>query len=332
MPLVHVEDLRKTFIRSSGEVVHAVNGVSFDLDEGETLGVIGESGSGKSTVGRLLLRLLEPDSGTISIDGVDVRALDRGDLRRMRSRMSIVFQEPYESLNPRMRVGDIVAEPIRIHEPELGRSGVRDRVLQVLSDVGLDSSYADRLPRAMSGGQQQRVGVARALATRPRLIVLDEPTSSLDLSVQAQILELLRDLQERFGLSYLYISHNLATVDFIAHRVAVMYLGEFREIGPLEAVVGHPRDPYTAALLSAFLEPDPDAKRTQLVLRGEIPDPTRMPTGCYLAGRCSHRIEACAAAPLVLGEVEPGHLVRCIRAAEIDPAVDAGSETPSADA
>jgi oligopeptide/dipeptide ABC transporter ATP-binding protein len=245
----------------------------------------------------------------------------------MRSRMSIVFQEPYESLNPRMRVGDIVAEPIRIHEPGLGKQDLRDRVARVLEDVGLDPSYADRLPRAMSGGQQQRVGVARALATRPKFVVLDEPTSSLDLSVQAQILELLRDLQGRFGLSYLYISHNLATVDFIAHRVAVMYLGEFREIGPLEAVVGGPRDPYTAALLSAFLEPDPDFQRTQQVLAGEIPDPTRLPTGCFLAGRCPHRTEVCSTGPLPLRDAGPGHLVRCLRADEIalSGAPDAGT-------
>ncbi len=316
MPLVRVEGLKKRFVRPSGEPVHAVNDVSFHLDEGETLGIIGESGSGKSTVGRLVLRLLEANEGVIEIDGVDIRSLDVRGLRGMRSRMSIVFQEPYESLNPRMRVGDIVAEPIRIHEPGLSKQDVRDRVKRVLEDVGLDPSYAERLPRAMSGGQQQRVGIARALATRPKLIVLDEPTSSLDLSVQAQILEILRDLQEQFGLSYLYISHNLSTVDFIAHRVAVMYLGEFREIGPLESVIGNPRDPYTKALLSAFLEPDPSVSRQQQALQGEIPDPTRLPEGCYLYGRCPVRIDACKTPGIPLQPYADAHMVRCIRGTE----------------
>lgn len=316
MPLVRVEGLRKRFIRPSGEAVHAVNDVSFTLAAGETLGIIGESGSGKSTVGRLVLRLLESDEGVIEIDGVDVRGLDAKGLRRMRSRMSIVFQEPYESLNPRMRVGDIVAEPIRIHQPELSKQDVRDRVNRVLEDVGLDPSYAERLPRAMSGGQQQRVGIARALSTRPKLIVLDEPTSSLDLSVQAQILEILHDLQEQFGLSYLYISHNLSTVDFIAHRVAVMYLGEFREIGTLESVIGDPRDPYTRSLLSAFLEPDPTISREQQVLQGEIPDPTRLPEGCFLYGRCPIRVDACRTPGIGLRAVSEGHHVRCLRADE----------------
>jgi oligopeptide/dipeptide ABC transporter ATP-binding protein len=323
VPLVRVEGLKKRFIRPSGEPVHAVNDVSFTLDEGETLGIIGESGSGKSTVGRLVLRLLEADEGLIEIDGIDVRSLDTKGLRRMRSRMSVVFQEPYESLNPRMRVGDIVAEPIQIHHPELSKQDVRDRVTRVLEDVGLDPQYAERLPRAMSGGQQQRVGIARALSTRPKLIVLDEPTSSLDLSVQAQILEILHDLQQQFGLSYLYISHNLSTVNFIAHRVAVMYLGEFREMGTLDRVIGSPRDPYTQSLLSAFLEPDPTVSREQQVLQGEIPDPTRLPQGCFLYGRCPVRIDACKQPGLPLRSVAEGHLVRCIRADEglvIEPA------------
>lgn len=316
MPLVRVEGLKKRFVRPSGEPVHAVNDVSFTLDEGETLGIIGESGSGKSTVGRLVLRLLEADEGLIEIDGIDVRSLDTKGLRRMRSRMSVVFQEPYESLNPRMRVGDIVAEPIQIHHPELSKQDVRDRVTRVLEDVGLDPLYAERLPRAMSGGQQQRVGIARALSTRPKLIVLDEPTSSLDLSVQAQILEILHDLQQQFDLSYLYISHNLSTVNFIAHRVAVMYLGEFRELGTLDRVIGSPRDPYTQSLLSAFLEPDPTVSREQQVLQGEIPDPTRLPQGCFLYGRCPVRIDACKQPGLPLRSVAEGHFVRCIRADE----------------
>jgi oligopeptide/dipeptide ABC transporter ATP-binding protein len=318
--LVRVDDLRKTFVRGSGELVHAVNGVSFTIGAGETLGLIGESGSGKSTVGRLLLRLLEADSGSIEIDGVDVRELGTKALRELRSVMSIVFQEPYESLNPKMRVGDIVAEPLRIHEPGLSRSERRDRVLATLAEVGLDGRHADRLPRAMSGGQQQRVGIARALVTRPKLVVLDEPTSSLDLSVQAQILEILHGLQQDHGLSYLYISHDLSTVDFVAHRVAVMYLGQIREIGPLEKVIDAPLDPYTRALLSSFLEPDPTVSRQQQRLAGEIPDPTRLPAGCYLYGRCPIRIDACATGPIALQDLATDHAVRCIRAETQAPA------------
>lgn len=314
MSLVRVEDLRKTFVRQSGEVVHAVNGVSFAIEQGETLGLIGESGSGKSTVGRLLLRLLEADSGLIEVDGVELRGLGTTALRSMRSTMSMVFQEPYESLNPKMRVGDIVAEPLRIHEPELSRADRRDRVLATLEEVGLEARHADRLPRAMSGGQQQRVGIARALVTRPKLVVLDEPTSSLDLSVQAQILEILHDLQQEHGLSYLYISHDLSTVDFVAHRVAVMYLGEIREIGPLAEVVDTPADPYTQALLSSFLEPDPTVSREQLRLAGEIPDPTRLPSGCFLYGRCPIRIDECKQGPIELAQHAPDHQVRCLRA------------------
>lgn len=314
MSLVRVEDLRKTFVRGSGELVHAVNGVSFSIEQGETVGLIGESGSGKSTVGRLLLRLLEADSGVIEIDGVDIRGLGTKQLREMRSTMSIVFQEPYESLNPKMRVGEIVAEPLLIHEPRLSRADRSDRVLATLAEVGLDARHADRVPRNLSGGQQQRVGIARALVTRPKLVVLDEPTSSLDLSVQAQILEILHSLQQDHELSYLYISHDLSTVDFVAHRVAVMYLGEIREIGPLETVIDDPRDPYTQALLSSFLEPDPTVSREQQRLSGEIPDPTKLPTGCYLYSRCPIRIDACVSGPIALRDLAVDHAVRCIRA------------------
>lgn len=315
MALVRVDGLSKTFRRANGDVVHAVNDVSFAIEQGETLALIGESGSGKSTIGRLLLRLIEADGGQVEIDGTDVRQLGPAALRRMRSRMQIVFQEPYESLNPRMKVGDLVAEPLAIHEPGLNRSERRERVARTLGEVGLDKEYADRLPRNLSGGQQQRVGIARALATRPKLLVLDEPTSSLDLSVQAQILTLLRALQDEHGLSYLYISHDLSTVNYVAHRVAVLYLGQVREIGTVAQVVDDPGDPYTRALLGSFLSPDPAVARDdEYKLRGEIPSPTSLPPGCFLYGRCPIRIDRCAEPPIELRELSPGHDVRCIRA------------------
>lgn len=308
MPLVRVEGLRKTFARGRAETVHAVNDVSFEIARGETLALIGESGSGKSTIGRLLLRLLEADAGRVMLDGTDLMSLGAEDLRRARARMQVVFQEPLESLNPRMRIGDIVAEPIRIHEPRLGRDERRDRVLGVLKEVGLNPEHADRYARSMSGGQQQRVGIARALVTRPQLIVLDEPTSSLDLSVQAQILEILHRLQADHAMSYLYISHDLSTVSYIAHRVAVLYLGQIREIGGVEDVVDRPRDPYTQSLLGAYLDPDPAIRNTGYVAAtGEIPSPTALPDGCYFYGRCPVRIDTCRE-PLtgLLPVAEPG--------------------------
>lgn len=315
MSLVRVDGLSKVFRRATGAAVHAVNDVSFRIRAGETLALIGESGSGKSTIGRLLLRLLEADTGEIEIDGRDIRGLDRDQLRRSRATMQIVFQEPYESLNPRMRVGDIVAEPLVIHEPGLGRPERRERVARTLREVGLPADYADRLPRSLSGGQQQRVGIARAIATRPKLLVLDEPTSSLDLSVQAQILQLLHDLQREHGMSYLYISHDLSTVSYVAHRVAVLYLGQVRELGAVGQVVDHPQDPYTRALLGAFLSPDPAVQRDrEYLLSGDIPSPTRLPPGCYFYGRCPVREDRCTTGAVPLRELHPGQRARCLRA------------------
>lgn len=288
------------------------------------MGLIGESGSGKSTVGRLVLRLIDADQGEIEIAGRDVRALDREALRKLRASMSIVFQEPFESLNPRMRVGSIVEEPLAIHEPALSRSDRHDRVADALANVGLDARFAERYPRAMSGGQQQRVGIARAIVTRPKFVVLDEPTSSLDLSVRAQILELLSGLQQRLGLSYLFISHDLATVSYVSQRVAVMYLGQIREFGPVDAIIDAPLDPYTESLLSASLSVDPSEQREVKTLTGEIPTPTRLPSGCFLYGRCPIRIDECRQAPVELREVLPSHEVRCIRVSDVD-----GSRPPS---
>ncbi|MGH9196864.1 MAG: oligopeptide/dipeptide ABC transporter ATP-binding protein [Acidimicrobiia bacterium] len=326
MSLVRVEGLRKSFQRGRSEVVHAVNDVSFSIERGETLALIGESGSGKSTVGRLLLRLLDADQGEVMIDGVNLMSLDRESLRRRRSEMQVVFQEPYESLNPRMKIGDIVAEPIRIHEPKLSRSSRVSRVLAALSEVGLASEYADRYARSMSGGQQQRVGIARALVSRPKLLVLDEPTSSLDLSVQAQILEILHALQQDHHMAYLYISHDLSTVQYIANRVAVMYLGQIREIGTVDEIVGASADPYTRTLLNAFLDPDPTVRNsTYAPPMGEIPNPTQLPPGCFFQARCPERIEICThgqTALLPYGD-SGKHLVRCLR-------VQPGPALPSA--
>lgn len=324
MSVVRVEGLQKSFHRSDGATVHAVNDISFTIGEGETLALIGESGSGKSTVGRLLLRLLEADAGTIEIGGKDVRSLDRRQLRAMRSTMQIVFQEPFESLNPRFDVGSIIAEPLIIHEPQLSRSERRERVIAALEDVGLGSEHAERRPKSLSGGQQQRVGIARALASKPKFVVLDEPTSSLDLSVQAQILEILADLQADHGLSYLYISHDLSTVNYVAQRVAVMYLGQIREIGAVDAVVGHAADPYTQALMGAFLSPDPGTGREQLpIVEGEIPSPTDLPRGCFFGSRCPKRIPECSTGPIPLVRPLPeiAHDARCIRLLESSDAV-----------
>lgn len=314
MAMLRVEGLAKTFHRPHGESVRAVNGVSFELNSGETLGLIGESGSGKSTVGRLVLGLVGADDGVIEFEGNDVRRLRGRELRSMRATAQIVFQEPAESLNPRMRIGDIIAEPLQIHQRGLSRDERRGRVRAALEEVGLGAAFAERFPRALSGGQQQRVGIARAIVTRPRMIVLDEPTSSLDLSVRAQILELLMELQRRHELAYLFISHDLATVEYTSHRVAVMYLGQIREIGPVSKVVGSPADPYTRALLSAQLSVDPSDRDEHSPLSGEIPSPTNLPRGCHLYGRCPIRIDACAEQPIPLREIGAEHMVRCIRA------------------
>lgn len=314
MPLVEAEAVSKDFIGSGGAAVHAVVGVSLSIDPGQTLGLIGESGSGKSTMGRILLALVRPDSGRVRFDGVDLTSLSTGRLRRLRSRFQVVFQEPLESLNPRMSVGDIVAEPLIVHERSLGRGERRLRVKEVLDQVGLNESFADRYPRDLSGGQQQRVGIARAIVTRPKFVVLDEPTSSLDLSVRALILNLLGSLQKEFGLSYLLISHDIATVRHFCTHTAVMYLGRVVEYGPTAEVISRPRHPYTRALLSAALSVDPDERPPHYPLSGDIPSPTDVPPGCPLVGRCPIEIPECSERPVPLRQIEPGHFVACVRA------------------
>lgn len=259
MPLLEVENLHKTFPsrQRGGEPVHALRGVSIEVEAGETLAVIGESGSGKSTLGRAVLRLLEADSGTVRFDGVDLTALGPKQMQRQRAHMQIVFQEPYESLNPRLPVGAIVAEPLQIHHPRLGTKEVRNTVLETLERVGLPGEVVRRLPGELSGGQQQRVGIARAIINRPKFMVLDEPTSSLDLSIRKQILDLLAELQAEFSMAYLFVSHDMHTVEWVSDRIAVMYLGEIVETAPTRQLFTAPQHAYTRTLLSARLSPDP---------------------------------------------------------------------------
>ena len=298
--LLEVEALTKHFPvrrgllgRATG-LVRAVDGVSFTIDAGTTLGLVGESGCGKTTTSKLVLGLERPTAGAIRFQGEDVLTLDRARLRRYRRAVQAVFQDPYASLDPRMRVGAIVAEPLVINEP-LDRAARRRRVLELLDLVSLPARAADLFPHEFSGGQRQRVAIARALALSPRLVVLDEPVSALDVSIRAQILNLLRDLQQRLGVSYLFIAHDLAAVAHMSHTIAVMYLGQIVEWGPADAVAREPRHPYTQALFAAALPIDFDTPRDAAVLAGEVPSPLRPPTGCRFHPRCPHAMSRCAA-------------------------------------
>lgn len=322
MTLLRLHDVWKTF-ESKDETVFAVNGVSLEIAEQETVGLIGESGSGKSTVGRLALGLLSADRGQVYVGDTELGSLEDDEMRRMRKDIQVVFQEPYESLNPRMTALQIVEEPLRIHRRDLNKQGRRDRAIETLERVGLAEDLSGRYPRELSGGQQQRVGIARAIVTEPKIVVLDEPTSSLDLSIRAQILELLTDLQSRLGLSYLFISHDLETVEAVSHRVAVMYLGKIMEMGETSSVISSPQHPYTKALLSATLSVDPREQQEHYPLEGEIPTATQLPPGCVLYGRCPIQIDECQHGEIPLYEINSDRYVACIRiaAAQLDQAV-----------
>ena len=314
--LLEVKDLCKhypirkgLFSRISG-YVYAVDGISFTINEGETLGLVGESGCGKSTVGRTILKLIEPSRGEIIWRGERIDGLSRSQMRPYRQQIQAVFQDPYSSLNPRMRSADIVSEPLRNFE-SLSRAQGRERVSALFERVGLRPDQMLRFPHEFSGGQRQRLGIARALSVKPKLIMLDEPVSALDVSVQAQVINLLEDLQREFQVSYLFVAHDLAVVKHISHRVAVMYLGRIVELAPTKELFSRPSHPYTEALLSAVPVPDPKYQRKQIVLGGDVPSPINRPNGCHFHTRCPYAQERCKVEEPVLEEITPGHSVAC---------------------
>ncbi|WP_237215026.1 ABC transporter ATP-binding protein [Falsiroseomonas oryziterrae] len=315
-PVLEVTDLVKHFpvqrglLRRTVAHVKAVDGVSFTVAPGETLCLVGESGCGKSTVARLITRLVEPTGGSIRLGGTDITKLDDAAMVAHRRRVQMVFQDPYASLNPKLRAGDIVAEPLENYEA-MGRAEREEAVAAVLKKVGLRAEMMRRFPFEFSGGQRQRLGIARALALRPDLIVADEPVSALDVSVQAQVLNLLVDLQEEFGLSYLFVSHDLGVVEHIGHRIAVMYLGRIVEIGSKDDIVSEPLHPYTKALISAAPIPDPRARREKLVIEGDVPSPLDPPPGCHFHTRCPFAVARCRSEAPALREVRPGWNVAC---------------------
>lgn len=316
MSLLEIRDLKKhfpvgdgLFSRSKG-AVKAVDGVNLDVKEGETLGLVGESGCGKSTLGRTILRLIEPTSGEVKFQGKNLLALSQRELRDMRRQMQIIFQDPYASLNPRMRVGDIVGEGLEIHRLAKGKAK-RDRVMELLHQVGLREDHYGRYPHEFSGGQRQRIGIARALAVNPKFIVCDEPVSSLDVSIQAQIINLLQELQEKLRLTYLFISHDLRVVEHISHRVAIMYLGKVVEIADSESIYRDAKHPYTRALLSAVPMPDTERKKERVVLEGDVPSPVNPPAGCSFHPRCAYREALCSQSEPPLDFSADGHGVAC---------------------
>jgi len=316
--LVSIDDLKMHFpiykgvIRRQVGAVHAVDGVSFEIKRGETLGLVGESGCGKSTTGRTILQLYKPTSGSVHFDGVDLVGLKGEEMRHMRRKMQMIFQDPYASLNPRMSVGDIVGEPLMVHNVATAKE-IRERVDHLLRLVKMEPSFATRYPHEFSGGQRQRIGVARALALQPSFIICDEPISALDVSIQAQVVNLLEELQEQFNLTYLFIAHDLSMVRHISNRVAVMYLGIIAELADRDEIYLHPLHPYTQALLSAVPIPDPvaDAKRQRVILEGDVPSPVNPPSGCRFRTRCPIADKICSEERPEFRELRPGHFVAC---------------------
>ena len=319
-PLIQVRGLKKYFPVTEGVVlqktvadVKAVDGVSFDIMPGETLGLVGESGCGKTTTGRCILMLEQITEGQILFDGVDIATLDQKGRIALRQDIQVIFQDPYSSLNPRMKIGQIIAEPMRVHGIEPDPKRRADRVNELLSVCGLNPKFADRYPHEMSGGQRQRVGIARALSLNPRFIVCDEPVSALDVSIQAQVINLMEDLREEFNLTYLFVAHDLSVVRHLCHRVAVMYLGKIVEIAECDELFDNPLHPYTKALLAAVPVPDPvvENSREHTVMTGEVPSPMNPPSGCVFHPRCPIAVEGCSAEIPELRELRPGHFVAC---------------------
>ena len=321
-PMLRVRGLKKYFGRHD-RPVRAVDDVSFDIAPGEVLGLVGESGSGKSTIGRTLLKLIEPSAGSILFEGVDLATLSARAMQPYRRRLQIIFQDPYASLNPRRRVGDTLAEALATHGLHPGAARAK-RIAELLALVGLAPEHASRYPHEFSGGQRQRIGIARALAVEPRFIVADEPVSALDVSIQAQVINLLSDLRERFGLTMLFISHDLDVVEYLCDRIVVLYLGKVMEVAGAGALYRSPQHPYTEALLEASPRPDPEARRARRLLQGDIPSPVDPPSGCVFRTRCPYAVEACAETVPPLREVAPGRFKACLR----DDILSLGGATP----
>lgn len=308
--LLEIDDLKKYYKVSDNKILKAVDGVSFNVLEGETFGLVGESGCGKSTTGRLIMRLEEPTAGKVIFEGKDLTALKGNQLRSLRKNIQIIFQDPYASLNPRMKIKDIIAEPIKIHKLANGAE-LDKRVEQLLNYVGLSSYQGSRYPHEFSGGQRQRVGIARALATRPKLIVCDEPVSALDVSIQSQVINLLKDLQQEFKLTYIFIAHGLNVVKYMSDRVGVMYLGRLVELASSQELYANPLHPYTRALLSAIPQPVPGKRKDRIILTGDVPSPVNPPQGCHFSTRCSLCRERCTQESPEFREITPGHFCAC---------------------
>ncbi len=310
-PLLEVKNLKKYFKTSKG-MLHAVDDISFTIEAGKTLGIVGESGCGKSTAGRSILRLLEPTSGEVNFEGRDVTKLSQEEMRRMRKKMQIIFQDPFSSLDPRMTVNQIISQPIINNRLLKGKRVIENRVLELMETVGLAERLINTYPHELDGGRRQRIGIARALAMDPSFIVCDEPVSALDVSIQAQILNLLKELQEKMGLTYMFITHNLSVVNYFSDDIAVMYLGQIVEKAPAEELFNNPLHPYTQALLSAIPVPDLGKRRERILLKGEITSPVNLPNECRFAKRCAYAQDRCRQGIPPLKEVSPGHFVACV--------------------